>query len=86
MGLLFVFLAIILSVVKANTWFFVPTFCVSFCWVVGIFYVFVYVFSKVFAKNVVKDINRQIKLAQDQEVKDKLTQAKAVFEDSLNEQ
>ena len=31
MGIVFVFLAIILSVAKANTWFFVPTFCVSFC-------------------------------------------------------
>lgn len=83
MGMVFVFLAIILSVAKANTWFFVPTFCVSFCWVVSIFYAFVFLFSKTFAKNIIKELNKQIKMEKDEQVKAKLEERKKLYENVI---
>lgn len=83
MGLIFIFTGIILSIIKANNWCYIPFFCLSFCWVVGIFYVFVYGFSKTLAKNIVKDIDRQIKLESNEEKKEKLEQAKKVYENTL---
>lgn len=79
-GLLFVFLGMILSVAQANHWFIVPFFIISFCWVVGIFYVFVYGFSKTFAKNVTKEIQKQINISKTDKEKEKLEEIKKVYE------
>lgn len=80
MGLLFVFTSVILSIIKANHWCYIPTFCISLCWVIAIAYLFVYVFSRSFAKNVVKELERQKKLQSDEEVKSKIEEAQKVYE------
>lgn len=39
-----VFLGIALSIVKANGWLVIPTFCIVFCWGISIAYMLIYSF------------------------------------------
>lgn len=40
------FLGLVLSIVKANGWIVIPTFCIVFCWVVSIVCWLIYSYSK----------------------------------------
>lgn len=64
-GLLFMLLGMFLSIVKENNWFIVPVFCSAFCWVVGIYYVFIYSFSKTMAHIIISEINSSTTLDED---------------------
>lgn len=42
MSFLLIILGIILSIVKANEWIIVPTFCTILCWVMSFLYLIIY--------------------------------------------
>lgn len=82
-GLLFMLIGMGLSIVKSNNWFDVPFFCLSFCWVVGFYYIFIYSFSKTMAKIIIKDIeNSSNDLEDPKEIKKKkktISMIKSIF-------
>lgn len=43
---LMIFSGVILSIIKANGWIVVPTFCVVFCYVIGFYTATVYSYAK----------------------------------------
>lgn len=53
------FLGIILSIVKANAWIVIPTFCIVVCWIVSIVSWLIYSY----AKGIADGVNEQIKKA-----------------------
>lgn len=82
-GLIFMLVSIILSIAKANMWFYVPFFCLSFCWIVGIYYVFIYSFSKTMARIIINDLEKKVNADKNSEKEDKLNKIKKYLMNSL---
>lgn len=61
MILVLMFLGLVLSIIKANGWIVVPTYCVVFCWIVSIFSWMIYSYAKGIGEEVSKTIKEQIK-------------------------
>lgn len=54
------FLGIVLSIVKANGWFVVPTFVLAFCWVMTFFGWVIYNYAKGLSDGINKKMNEQV--------------------------
>lgn len=52
----FMLLGVALSIVSANGWFVVPTFCITFCWVISIAACLLYAFASSIAKSINKKL------------------------------
>ena len=62
------FCGIILSIVKANGWIIVPTFCVVFCWITSFFCGIIYSYARGLGEEISKKM-KQDKIEDNKEVK-----------------
>lgn len=58
---LLLFSGIVLSIVKANGWIIVPTFCVVFCWAMSFFSWIIYSYAKGIGEGIGKQIKEKEK-------------------------
>ena len=58
---LLLFSGIVLSIVKANGWIVVPTFCVVFCWVMSFFSLIIYSYAKGIGEGIGKKLKEKEK-------------------------